>query len=161
MVDDIAIEAWLAIWRLSLEYCRLLDSQQLESWIELFCDDGTYQCISKENRDKSLPLSLIRCEGRAGLKDRVVAIEDMFVFKPRTMRHVVSGPVILNTEYELQVSARSSFAIFESIGQEMGKLYATGEYDDLIRFVGNVPRFVHRIAVYDSPLLLSDAVFPM
>lgn len=80
----------LEIEELYTEYAHALDNFELEQWPEFFTDDCLYQIVSRENRERGLPLALMRCESKAMLTDRVVTIRQTQMFAPRALRHLVS-----------------------------------------------------------------------
>ncbi len=85
-----------------------LDTHQWQSWLELFTPDVDYWMpawISEDTlaTDRETQLSLIHCEGREGLEDRVFRIEtgDSFASHPlpRTC-HVISNILLLEPTQE-------------------------------------------------------------
>ena len=72
------------------EYAEVIDGGKLERWPELFVEPCLYRIVSKENYDKGLPLSLMRCESLGMLKDRAFASQKLNVYGPRTWRHSIT-----------------------------------------------------------------------
>src|SRR2546423_10220549 len=72
------------------EYSEAIDSGELERWPELFVEPCLYRIVSKENHDKGLPLSLMRCESLGMLRDRALASQKLNVYGPRTWRHSIT-----------------------------------------------------------------------
>src|SRR5271163_339566 len=81
----------LEVEELFTEYTHVLDDGELEQWPEFFTDDCLYQIVSRENRERGLPLALMRCESKAMLIDRVVTIRQTQMFAPRALRHLISS----------------------------------------------------------------------
>ena len=81
----------LEVEELYTEYAHVLDNFELEQWPQFFTDDCLYQIVSRENRERGLPLALMRCESKAMLTDRVVTIRQTQMFAPRALRHLVSS----------------------------------------------------------------------
>ena len=61
------------------DYAACLDAVELERWPDFFVEDCRYRVLSRENHDAGLPLSLIYCDGRNMLKDRVTALRETTV----------------------------------------------------------------------------------
>jgi 3-phenylpropionate/cinnamic acid dioxygenase small subunit len=105
-------------------------------------------------------LAMMRCEGRAGLRDRVHAIEHSSVFAPRVMRHIVSGLRIRPaTGGLLRVTA--SFAVLQSLVGQHTIVFAAGQYRDTVRVDGGGAVFTEKKAVYDSALVVNSMVYPL
>ena len=69
------------------EYGEIIDGGELERWPELFAEPCLYRIVSKENHDRGLPLSLMRCDGMGMLRDRALASQKLNVYAPRAWRH--------------------------------------------------------------------------
>lgn len=141
-------------------HAELLDEGRLAEWVELFTPDCLYRVVSRENAAADLPLALMRCEGEAGLRDRVHAIQAVSVYTPRVMRHLVSGLRIAPPGPD-GVPVRASFAVFESLPEEPTRLFATGTYEDVLREADGELRFAHKTAVYDGALIPNAMVYPL
>lgn len=79
------------------DYGACLDDVELERWPDFFVDACRYRVISRENYDAGLPLSLIYCDGRGMLLDRVMALRESTVYEPRSLRHFVTLAALLQT----------------------------------------------------------------
>src|SRR5436309_6435486 len=95
------------------DYCEAIDSGELERWPELFVEPCLYRIVSKENYDKGLPLSLMRCESLGMLKDRAYASKELNVYAPRAWRHSITQ--IRAREDGEQIAARANFVVFETL----------------------------------------------
>src|SRR5205085_11777900 len=95
------------------EYSEVIDSGALERWPELFVEPCLYRIVSKENYDKDLPLSLMRCESLGMLKDRAFASKDLNVYAPRAWRHSITQ--IRAREDGERITARANFLVFETL----------------------------------------------
>jgi 3-phenylpropionate/cinnamic acid dioxygenase small subunit len=141
------------------EYAEIIDSGELERWPGLFVEPCLYRIVSKENHDKGLPLSLMRCESMGMLKDRAFASQKLNVYGPRTWRHSI-------TQIRAQadgdgVAARANFAVFETLHDQHTRILCTGRYlDKLVRTEAGL-RFREKICVYDSPLIPGSIVLPL
>lgn len=142
-------------------YADCLGEDDLERWPDLFCRDALYRITSRENRERDLPLALMRCEGRAGLRDRVTAIRRTSVFRPRSMRLLLGTPHLVRGDASGPVESRASFVAFETIGGEETRLFLAGRsYDTLAREDGRL-RFRDRLCVFDSALVPGSLIYPL
>ena len=114
------------------DYGACLDDVELERWPDFFVDACRYRVISRENYDAGLPLSLIYCDGRGMLLDRVMALRESTVYEPRSLRHFVSTCRI-TADTEDGFEAQSNFLIVESLSDREPTVNLVGCYVD--RFV--------------------------
>ena len=150
------------IAELHAEYVDALDEGPLERWPELFCEECEYRVTSRENHDRGMPLSLLFCESRAGLRDRVMAIRSTSVFRPRAMRHLSGAPRIVDDGAAGgDVRCRAGFAVFETVLGEETRVFLTGTYLDRLTRRDGVLRFRERVCVYDSALVPGSLVLPI
>jgi anthranilate 1,2-dioxygenase small subunit len=157
--DDAALRLELA--ELYADYADCLDEADLDRWPELFCASCEYRITSRENHERGLPLALVRCESRAGLRDRVNAIRGTAVFRPRRMRHLLGGVRLVGVEPDGTIEARASFAAFETIAGEETRVFLVGRsYDRLAHEDGRL-RFRERVCVFDSTLVPGSIVYPL
>ncbi|APU14603.1 MULTISPECIES: aromatic-ring-hydroxylating dioxygenase subunit beta [Actinoalloteichus] len=156
-----SMELWFRVLRLYTDYTELLDEKRLTEWLGLFEDDCRYLAISRENADAGLPLAMMRCEGVPGLSDRVNAIENVSVYAPRSMRHLVSGLRVSHTDEPGLLAVEASFVVLQSLNEEHTEVYASGRYRDLVRDDGGTLRFAEKTAVYDGALIKNAMVYPL
>ena len=143
------------------EYADCLDAGELERWVELFVEDCVYRITTRENHARGLPLGLVFCESRGGLRDRVMAIRKTSVFRPRQMRHLAGAVRVLETRDDGEIHARIGFAVFETLLGEETRLFATGCALDRVVRDGDRLRFRERICVLDSSLVPGSLVYPV
>jgi 3-phenylpropionate/cinnamic acid dioxygenase small subunit len=141
------------------EYSETIDGGGLERWPELFVEPCLYRIVSKENHDKGLPLSLMRCESLGMLRDRAFASQKLNVYGPRTWRHSITQ--IRVREEGGRIEARANFAVFETLHDQHTKILCTGRYlDRLVRSEAGL-RFREKICIYDSALIPGSIVLPL
>ena len=141
------------------EYSEAIDGGELERWPELFVEPCLYRIVSKENHDKGLPLSLMRCESLGMLRDRALASQKLNVYGPRTWRHSITQ--IRAGAQGDEIGARANFALFETLHDRPTRLLCTGRYlDRLVRTAAGL-RFREKICVYDSALIPGSIVLPL
>jgi 3-phenylpropionate/cinnamic acid dioxygenase small subunit len=141
------------------EYAEIIDSGRLERWPGLFAEPCLYRIVSKENFDKGLPLSLMRCESLGMLKDRAFASEKLNVYGPRTWRHSITQ---IRPEADGdRIRVRANFAVFETLHDEPTRILCTGRYlDTLVRSDAGL-KFGEKLCVYDSALIPGSIVMPI
>jgi anthranilate 1,2-dioxygenase small subunit len=141
------------------EYAEVIDGGALERWPELFVEPCLYRIVSKENYDKGLPLSLMRCESLGMLKDRAYASKELNVYAPRAWRHSItqiraraSGPTI---------AVQANFVVLESLPDQHTRVLCAGRYlDTLVRTEAGL-RLREKICVYDAALIPGSIVMPL
>jgi 3-phenylpropionate/cinnamic acid dioxygenase small subunit len=150
-----------AIDALNHRYVEAIDSGHLEAWPACFTAEGLYRAQGRENYDRNLPLALMECRGTGMFADRVLVIQKIMVYAPRTIRHVVS-PAQLIARHGDSVTARTSFCVFHTLPHAPTELLSVGRYED--RIVGldsGTARFAERIAIYDTLLVPGALVYPL
>lgn len=148
-----------AVEDLYADYAEAIDDGKLERWPTLFADPCLYRIVSKENHDRGLPLSLMRCEGQGMLKDRAFASKDLNVYAPRSWRHQISQVRIKGTGDEFPV--RATFVVFETVAGNPTQILCAGRYLDTVVLSGDTLRFREKICVYDTTIIPGSVVFPL
>ena len=141
------------------EYGEVIDSGALERWPDLFVEPCLYRIVSKENYDKGLPLSLMRCESLGMLKDRALASQKLNVYAPRAWRHSITQ--IRAREDGERITARANFVVFETLQDQHTHVLCAGRYlDTLVRTEAGL-RLREKICVYDAALIPGSIVMPL
>ena len=141
------------------EYSDVIDSGALERWPELFVEPCLYRIVSKENHDKGLPLSLMRCESLGMLKDRAYASKELNVYAPRAWRHSITQ--IRAREAGATISAQANFVVLESLPDQHTRVLCAGRYlDKLVRTEAGL-RLREKICIYDAALIPGSIVMPL
>lgn len=149
-----------AVEDLFAAYMDSLDDEKLEAWPEFFTENGVYKIVARENVERDLPIATWSCLSRGMMQDRVVAIRNASVFSPRYMRHVAGAPRVIE-EKEGVVSARLSFAVFETLQDEPSRVFLVGQYRAKVALTTDGPRFRELLAVYDTSLIPGLLVYPV
>jgi len=68
-------------------YCATLDDGRIDFWPDFFVEDGQYRLTTRDNHERSMPLSLILCRGQAMIRDRSGIAENRDVPQPTTAPH--------------------------------------------------------------------------
>ncbi len=62
------------------DYIDSIDSDRLEAWPEYFTQKCIYKIIPRENVERNLPISLVYCDNKGMLIDRVVSLRKANVY---------------------------------------------------------------------------------
>ena len=142
------------------DYAWLLDETEYDEWLELFTEDCDYRVVARENYERDLPLSTIRCESRAMLADRIEAIRNTQFFAPRRMRRFV-GAVRATADAGAGLEVVASFLVVETIDDEPTQMHMAGQYRDVVVQDGDRLKFSRKLAIYDSPLVPTSLIHPV
>jgi anthranilate 1,2-dioxygenase small subunit len=141
------------------EYSDIIDSGELERWPEVFVEPWLYRIVSKENYDKGLPLSLMRCDSMGMLKDRALASQKLNVYAPRAWRHSITQ--IRAREEHDRIAVRANFVVFETLQDEHTRVLCAGRYlDTMVRSEAGL-RLREKICIYDAALIPGSIVMPL
>jgi anthranilate 1,2-dioxygenase small subunit len=142
------------------DYAICLDAVELERWPDFFVEDCRYRVLSRENHDAGLPLSLIYCDGRNMLKDRVTALRETTVHEPRSLRHFISCVRPTAVEGGL-IRAEANFAILESLSDREPELNMVGRYLDTLVETDEGFLLKDRWCVYDNYRIRNSLIIPV
>ena len=116
--------------------------------------------MPRENFERGLPLATWLCESRGYLLDRVTAIRKTSVYAPRRIRRIVSAIRILGWRGDV-LEARASYAAFETLIDELTRVFNVGEYRDRSsRWTARL-KFREKICVFDSQLVPNSLIYPL
>lgn len=114
-----------AVYSLLETYGRLLDDDKLEDWVELFVEKSRYEIISRENREQGLPLSLMLCDSKDMLHDRIMSLREANIYNLHRDCHVI-GLFRVDSEDGITVSA--PYSLFQSTLEGDSRLFSIGRY---------------------------------
>ena len=138
------------------EYCDALDEGPLDEWPSFFTPDAAYRIVARENFTRGLPLALMLCESRAMMEDRVRAIQELSMYAPRVMRHVVSA--VREPEPD---AVTASYAVFETPPEGDTRVFSTGRYLGRLALDDGMVRFSELTVVYDTALIPTSLIYPL
>lgn len=143
-------------------YVEAVDAaDRLETWPELFVDDGQYRVVPQENWQQGWPLALVRAESRGMLKDRVAATRGINTYTPRTMRHLVSN-IRCTRRGDGDIDVRAHFLVVETMIDEPSRIFASGLYIDRLAEEGDGRlRLREHVVVLDNDLVPNSIVYPL
>jgi anthranilate 1,2-dioxygenase small subunit len=125
-MTDVTPELYLSVTQLLETYGRLIDEDRLEAWAELFTPDCRYEIISRENRDQGLPLSLMLCDSRDMLDDRIYSLRNANIFNIHSDCHVLGPARVEPDAAGLAVSA--AYSLFQTNQGGETRLFSVGRY---------------------------------
>ena len=139
----------LEVAQLMARHGQLCDSGRLTEWMDLFAEECSYRIVPRENYDRGLPVTLLQCDNRRQLRDRVVSLLEAMKYNIHTDRHVIGMPVIVGRA-EGVIKAEASFVIMQADAEGAGSIFVFGTYvDELVREGGGL-RFKSKVAVIDN-----------
>lgn len=141
-------------------YVECLDEGEVERWPDFFTDECLYKVISRENFERGLPLSAMLCEGKGGLKDRVVSVTDTSVYHDRALRHLVSNIRVKGVENGV-ISVQANYAVLETLTNEFTTVFNAGKYLDKLVREGDGLKFKEKLCVFDSVMVPTSLIFPI
>ncbi len=141
------------------EYGRLLDEDRLEEWTDLFIEDGHYEIVSRENVEQNLPLSLMLCDNKDMIRDRVSALRQANIFNIHADCHVIGQ--VRGTATESGFLAASSYALFQSTQEGETRLFSVGRYSAALVERDGVLRFARQRVVVDTGAILTLLATPI
>jgi anthranilate 1,2-dioxygenase small subunit len=148
------------IEELYYDYVECLDAGELEKWPQLFTDDCLYRIIPRDNYDRGLPLSLMLCESKGMLIDRVEALRRSSVYAPRALLHLVSNVRVKGVEGE-EIRVQANYAVLQTLSEEETRIHNAGKYlDRVVRRQGRL-LFREKLCVFDSVLVPGSLIYPV
>ncbi len=156
----VRFDRWLQVHDLVEAYGRLLDEDRLEAWLELFVEDCRYEIVSRENREQNLPLSLMLCDSKDMLRDRIYSLREANIYNIHYDCHVI-GPVRATEEQAGVIVASASYALYQSNQDGDSRLFSVGRYHLDLVGEGDALRISRQIVVVDTasiPTLLATPI---
>jgi anthranilate 1,2-dioxygenase small subunit len=139
-------------------YGRLLDEDKLEDWVELFTEACRYEIVSRENREQNLPLSLMLCDNKNMLRDRIFSLREANIYNIHRDCHVIG--LVRVTEGEA-IAATAPYALFQSNQEGDSRLFSVGRYYLQLVREGERLQIAQQIVVVDTgaiPTLLATPI---
>jgi salicylate 5-hydroxylase small subunit len=167
---DAPLDLRLRLADLYAAYDDALDEREWERWPGFFTEDAVYKIVPRENFDQGLPATMVFCESRAMLADRVVALREALVFAPRLIRRITGAPCLRELAPDGMrlggmglggMRLHSSFALFETMLNEPSTVFLCGRIYDRVVEDGGVLRFAERIVVTDATNVPLSLIFPI
>lgn len=153
-------ELRLELEELYADYVDCLDSERYEDWPKFFTEECLYRIVPRENQEHGLPIATVHCESRGYLMDRVQAIRKTAVYGPRYIRRLVCNIRIVGWKDGL-LEARARYAAFETMRDDLTRVFSVGEHRDRIAVVDGRLLFREKLVVFDSELVPNSLIHPL
>ena len=141
-------------------YVQCIDDDDLEAWPDFFTEKCDYKVIPRENADQNLPVSVMFCDSKGMLRDRIVALRNANVFAPHFYRHLVSNIRVLG-EADGVISVQSNYLVMQTLLDGETKIYNAGKYVDQIVRDGDSLKFQQKHCVFDTYRIQTLMVTPI
>ena len=148
------------IQTLNNAYALSLDQDDLNAWLSFFSETCLYRIISRENHELNMPIAVWHSDSKAMLRDRVLALKDSTLYRPRYLRHLISG-VTINQIKDDVIYSQANVLIAETVVDYKTQILLSGRYLDEIVLEDVQYRFRNRVCIYDSILLPTSLVYPV
>ncbi len=142
------------------DYALALDQDNLNQWLTFFADPCLYRIISRENHELDLPIAVWHSESIGMLRDRVLALRDSTLYRPRYFRHMISGVKIDRIDGEI-IHSQANVLVVETVIDFKTQILLSGRYIDQIVLENGDYKLRERVCVYDSILLPTSLVYPV
>ena len=156
----ISVETRLAINDLYSVYGACLDDDRLEDWLDLFVEDCVYRIVPRENLQLGLPATLMLCENKNMLRDRVVSLREANEYSVHTDKHLITNVRIVGSS-ERGYAVEANYAMLQADGEGLGSVYSFGKYVDEVILANDVPGFREKTVIVDNwsiPHMLSTPI---
>lgn len=150
----------LRIETLFADYVHCIDDDRLEEWPDFFTKDGLYRITSRENLALGMPVSLVYCDGRGMMADRISALRTANIYEPHSYNHSVSALRILSMAAD-GIRTQSNFAVFRTMADGAMSLFNCGRYLDRIIEEDGALKLAERLVVLESRRVDTLLVIPI
>lgn len=134
---------------LLVDYATLIDEDRLEEMLDLFAEDSSYRIIPRENVEQGLPLTLMLCENKRMLRDRIVSLREANIYNIHRDRHLLSCVRYLGDENGAY-RAEASFAVYQTNNEGVSRLFSVGKYVDRIVRQADRLLFAEKVVIVDT-----------
>ena len=145
---------------LMAEYAHVIDDGRFEDWPALFTEKCQYRITTRDNFDRGLPASIIVCDSRGMLEDRVVSIRTANVFEPHRYRHLVSCIGVEEAGSD-GWRLRSNYLVTRTMTDGTMTVFSTGEYRDTVVREGGRLLFRERVVICDHSVINNLVALPL
>ena len=142
------------------EYAHVVDDGRFEDWPRLFTEKCLYRITTRDNFDRGLPASIIVCDSRGMLEDRVVSIRTANVFEPHRYRHMVSCIRVEDSGPD-GWRLRSNYLVTRTMADGTMTVFSTGEYRDAVVREGGRLLFRERVVICDHSVISNLIALPL
>lgn len=154
-------ELFFEATQLMLAYCASIDEDRLEDWPGFFVADGRYELVTRENAERSLPATAMRCEGAAMMRDRVVSLRHANVYAKQYYRHLVTD-LFIGQISESTVSVASNYLVTRTLAMDGDPVvFSVGRATDTLVRTDQGLRFQTRRVIADNDRIHTLLVLPI
>ncbi len=157
MISPAERDAVLAVFA---DYGWLIDEGRFDEWLDLFVEDCSYKVIPRENHAQGLPVSLILCENKDMLRDRVTSLREANKYNIHVTRHVIGLPRVTRLGADT-LAVEAGYSVFQSDQDGEARLFSVGSYVDRMQLVDGVPRFKEKLVIVDAFAIPSLLATPL
>ncbi len=145
---------------LNYRYAQCLDGSRLAEWPDFFTDDCRYVIHPRENLDAGLEGYWLYFESKRMLRDRVVSLLDVNIYKIHYERRFVSN-VMLGGRVGDTWLASANYMLTLTDNEGRSSIFSVGEYRDRIVETDGGLRFRERVVVPDTFTVPSHLSMPI
>ncbi len=138
-----------AVLALLADYGGFLDEGRFDDWLALFAEDCVYRVIPRENLTLGLPGSLMSCDNKDMLRDRITALTDANKYNIHVARHIIGLPRVTRLGPDA-LAVEAGYTVFQSDQEGEARLYSVGSYRDRLRIGGGALLLVEKLVIVDS-----------
>jgi 3-phenylpropionate/cinnamic acid dioxygenase small subunit len=155
------------ILKLQNSYIKRLDNKDMAGWLECFSkkSNASYQCISAENREANMELSLMLDDSYDRLKDRVIYIDEIWkgTFQDYRTRHFtqcleITPSTVGDSFYNVTTNFHVLYTPEDTRSTEV---LVSGVYEDVVDLSTSTPAFLHKTAILDTTVLPRYLAYPV
>ena len=150
----------LEMQELQDRYITAIDDDRLEDWPKLFVEDCLYEIMPRENEELGLPAPLMRCEGAAMMRDRVLSLRQANIFEQPVYRHMVSGFAITRRD-DGAVAMSCNYLVVNTSQEGTSSIYQAGRYLDRVVQAPEGWRFTSKRVIYDTLRVQTLLAYPI
>ena len=146
--------------RLILDCAMALDDGEVARWPRFFTPDATYRIATRANEAAGYPLSIMWCDGHAGLYDRVEAIERANIFEPHHYCHILSDTQVTE-ETATMLKGRTNLLVIRTMLDGSTIPFVSGHYRDEVVLRDGAALFRSRTVVLDQSRIDTLLAIPL
>ena len=149
-----------AIVALNHRYARCLDENRLDEWPEFFIEEGRYLIQPRDNLDQGLEGYWLYFENKRMLRDRVVSLKDVNIYKIHYERRLVTNVEVTGRDGDGWL-ARANYLVMHTDNEGRSTIFSVGEYRDRIVKSDGALRFSERRVIVDTFVVPSHLSMPI
>jgi anthranilate 1,2-dioxygenase small subunit len=145
---------------LNYRYARCLDENRLDEWPEFFTEEGRYLIQPRDNLDQGLEGYWLYFENKRMLRDRVVSLKDVNIYKINYERRLVTNVEVTGRDGDGWL-ARANYLVMHTDNEGRSSVFSVGEYRDRIVKSEGTLRFRERLVIADTFVVPSHLSMPI